>query len=206
MDLHAEPHVEPLRGREESLHHARRGHVLEAQHREAETPGSFQLREQVLDDFVLVEEAVGAHRDVDVAVEARELPTVLVDEAEEALLDLGRDVREAAEALEPDHLEAGAEVELGGLHDQVLERVAARVEVGREAVDRDAELRERHHEPPFVVWCLTQRSRITSGWPDSTMYGMRSAIVTSSSCSPVARPPGFGACTSAGSATYHQSL
>src|SRR5436190_14140684 len=37
------------------------------------------------------------------------------------------------------------------------------------------------------------------------MYGIRSAIVTSSSWSPRARPPAFGARTSAGSATYHHS-
>ena len=113
VDLHAELDVEPL-WRPGAAAPSPRG-VAAFWRRSTGNPRrlhGLELRLEVLDDLVLVEQAVGSHRDVDVPVEARQLPPVLVDQAEEPPLDVGRDVREAAEALEADHLEAGPEAQL----------------------------------------------------------------------------------------------
>ena len=171
VDLHAELDVELLGPGKQPLDHSWGRRVLDAQHGEAEPAGRLQLRLDVRDDLVLVEEPVGAHSDVDVAVETRQLPAVLVDQPQESLFEVGLDPWEAAEALEADHLETRAKAQLGGSDDEILERVAARVEVGSEAVQRHAEARKRggRHDAAAAVCVFTQRSRMTSGWPVSTM-------------------------------------
>ena len=126
-------------------------------------------------------------RDVDVRRRGTRAPTRARRRGQEARLDVLGDAGKPRKLWKPITSRPGPRPSSAASDDEILERVAAGVEVRREAVERHAERGSEAVTSPPVVSVFTQRSRITSGLPDSTMYGIRSAIVTSSSCSPGGR-------------------
>src|SRR5207244_3125465 len=147
----------------------RRRRRLAADDRESQLGRRLDLRAEVRGVLLVREEAVGADREVGVDREARRLEAVLLDHAAEAGGELVGYAREVANALEADDFEAGPHAERCRLGDQLLDAVPAGVELRREAVERDAQLRTAHRASRL----LTQRSRITSRRPASMMYGIR---------------------------------
>src|SRR6516225_6312087 len=99
-----------------------------------------QLGEHVLLELVVAEETILVDSGVGVGAQGGQLkPGVVYRPAEPRGEAVGQ-AGEALDALEPDHLEAGAEVALPGDADEVPEAVLPGVEVRGEAVQGHAEL------------------------------------------------------------------
>ena len=105
--------------------------------------GRRELRFDVLDDLVLVEQPVGPNRDVDVPVEARELPPCSSTRRRKRVSTSSGMCGKPRKLWKPITSRPGPSPSSAASDDEILERVAAGMEVGREAVERHAETRER---------------------------------------------------------------
>src|SRR5687767_10803730 len=136
VDLQTELHSEPLRIRRQATDHLGAGEPLIPRHRESKLRGRFELREVIRNRLVHRHLAATIAEYVSVDAEASRDESGAFDQLAETRRGFIADIREIAKALEADHFEARADAELGDLLDQCFERVATRVVLVRQAVDR----------------------------------------------------------------------